>query len=422
MATYLNHLWATLTKKKFLVLSILALAVTIPLTVRLSQEKQLLQKKASSDSVALSLVPATNGGETISPGTTFTRDVVITNTGAFPMSAYEVHLVFPPNLLSVESLDSTMSPFTTLVFDTFDNAAGTIHVERVNTAGAITNTTATITRITFKALAVGTVTVPFGTILVIESKTGLPADQFTISSATGGNYTITSPVTPTLTPSSTPTGTPPTPTRTPTATPTRTPTQTPTRTPTPTPTATPSATHTPTATPTHTPTLTPSPTQQPVSLTILFAFAGRNYTGASHQIPVTITVLNNAFTASVTTCQGITCTGNEYKVVNLPTAILFPNQQYTFTFQPQGYFKREQTFRFTEGNNILDLTGRLFCTGDVDGSGQVNSFDYNELLSQFKKTGRADIDGSGQVNVLDFSLLLVNWGDAWDTVACDASI
>lgn len=61
-----------------------------------------------------------------------------------------------------------------------------------------------------------------------------------------------------------------------------------------------------------------------------------------------------------------------------------------------------------------------FKAGDLDGSGKVNTIDYNLLLTDFKKqfigdsigndpTEIADVDGSKQVNSLDFSLLLANF-------------
>lgn len=51
--------------------------------------------------------------------------------------------------------------------------------------------------------------------------------------------------------------------------------------------------------------------------------------------------------------------------------------------------------------------------GDIDGDGNVDIFDYNQLLTDFGKLGsgiRADIDNSGKVDIFDYNLLLTNFG------------
>ncbi len=56
------------------------------------------------------------------------------------------------------------------------------------------------------------------------------------------------------------------------------------------------------------------------------------------------------------------------------------------------------------------VTGR---TGDIDGNGRVDIFDYNELLTNFGKTGsslRGDINKNGRVDIFDFNDLLTNFG------------
>lgn len=51
--------------------------------------------------------------------------------------------------------------------------------------------------------------------------------------------------------------------------------------------------------------------------------------------------------------------------------------------------------------------------GDVDGNGKVDIFDYNELLTNFGKSGaniRGDINNNGKVDIFDFNDLLTNFG------------
>lgn len=48
--------------------------------------------------------------------------------------------------------------------------------------------------------------------------------------------------------------------------------------------------------------------------------------------------------------------------------------------------------------------------GDFDGSGKIDSLDYNIFLKKFEEKDKdADLDGSGEVNSLDLNLFLSNW-------------
>ena len=93
--------------------------------------------------------------------------------------------------------------------------------------------------------------------------------------------------------------------------------------------------------------------------------------------------------------------------------------QYTLIIRPNGYLAREIPVTLFAGNNSLNVSSVVFCAGDIDGSGQINSFDSSALIFNFKKTGvPADLDGSNVVNTLDFSLLLGNYQESLSTANC----
>ena len=54
----------------------------------------------------------------------------------------------------------------------------------------------------------------------------------------------------------------------------------------------------------------------------------------------------------------------------------------------------------------------LVKPGDLDGDNDVDIFDYNQLLTDFGKTGNlaADIDKNGKVDIFDYNILLTNFG------------
>ena len=52
-------------------------------------------------------------------------------------------------------------------------------------------------------------------------------------------------------------------------------------------------------------------------------------------------------------------------------------------------------------------------TGDIDGNGKVDIFDYNVLLTNFGKTGtnlQGDFDKNGKVDIFDYNTLITNFG------------
>lgn len=65
---------------------------------------------------------------------------------------------------------------------------------------------------------------------------------------------------------------------------------------------------------------------------------------------------------------------------------------------------------------LLLLVGTVVAQanlGDIDGNGKVDIFDYNQMLSDFNKTGTnliSDLNASGKVDIFDYNILLSNFG------------
>jgi hypothetical protein len=67
-------------------------------------------------------------------------------------------------------------------------------------------------------------------------------------------------------------------------------------------------------------------------------------------------------------------------------------------------------FPLLEKNSSFDKTSTLFLSGDLDGSGQVNSLDWIIYIERFNSDDElADMDGSGKVTALDNTFILINW-------------
>jgi hypothetical protein len=363
------------------------LALVIFVGVWGTRQRQDIRKEASENGVNLLVAPQTNGGEVITTNTQFTREIVITNPSQVQIANYEITLSFPPSLVEVVSMDSSMSPVPTEVFSTFDNASGTIRLSRVD-IGQTPTTLATFTvgRIIFRAKTnTGTANVNFTQQLVSGAPTGSTiVIQLPVDSVQNGTYTLSDAITPT-TPPTIPVSSP---------TPTTFPgTITPTSTTTPSPTAI----------------ITTMPTTVFLNTTE-FSFQGRGYGGASKNLPAVVSIkdTNNQWNTNIV--NGI--------ISNLPLTNTTEGQL-TVILRPEGYMAREITHTFATGQNTLSLAGIIFCGGDIDGNAVVNSFDYSELLREYGDTGgRADLDGSGQVNSLDFSLLLSNFFETPATQEC----
>ena len=374
------------------------LVVVIFVGVWASKERQGIGEQAAENSVSLLIVPQANGNEAITTNTQFTREVVIHNPSGVQIVNYELALSFPPSLLEVVSIDTSMSPLPTEVFSTFDNVGGKIRLLRVDIGQAPTTLESfSIGRITFKARASsGVATVGFTQQIVSGTETGSTVIvQLQVESVQNGSYVLTVGPTPSM-PTATPTIV--VPTAIPTTVP---PTQTPTLTPTTVP---------PTPTATATPIISTMPTTVFLTTTA-FLLQGRDYAGASQSLPVFVKIKNTTNEWNTRITDGI--------ISNLPLTNTIPGVR-TLTVKPDGYLAREIAQTLVTGQNTISLNSILFCAGDIDGNGIVNSFDYSELLRDYGKTsGRSDLDGSGQVNSLDFSLLLSNFSETPSTQECE---
>lgn len=193
-------------------------------------------------------------------------------------------------------------------------------------------------------------------------------------------------------------------------------TTTPSRTPTPQPTTAPG-----TPTPTQTvPTVTqqPSPTiTSRIPVRILINLQGRAWKANNLARKVTVKayagvneLLNSLFDSSAS------------GELNDETNLRLPPGSATLLIKADGYLNRRFTGSIASGNEVVTLAfnneADALKTGDLNGSGKVEAFDYSMLLANFKKdvagapaaVTSSDLDGSGQVNSLDFSLMLSNWG------------
>src|SRR3989338_5581147 len=211
----------------------------------------------------------------VTPGQTITLESRL-NPGTNQVSAIELHIRFPQNLLRLDQVDK---PTNYIVFSIscngqfvsgpcIDNATGRGSIIVAPPFGSPITTQSTIATFRFSVLSASssqTATVTYSTSApYITQVSASDTSGNVIQSISSAVVNIDVPVTPTVTPTNIPT-----PTRTPTPTPTRMPTTTPVRTPTPTITRVPTATNTPTPTRTPTPTIgiqstpTPTPTSTP---------------------------------------------------------------------------------------------------------------------------------------------------------------
>lgn len=236
-----------------------------------------------------------------------------------------------------------------------------------------------------------------------------------LSSVSNGIYSIqvaTATTTPSTTVTTAPTTAAPTstPTRTPTPTtqgsvgggvPTATPTQTPTLTMTPTPTRTP--------TPTQTPTPTVTPTSVPKDISISIVLQGRTWQNAPQDRIVKVSIQDASGKTVYGPIEGRIDVSKKIQITNAQITTL-PLGTYVIVVKPSGYLQQKIPIDMKAGINEIDRTSTPFLGGDLDGSGSINSLDYNILLQHFKSdTVLVDLDGSGQVNGLDYSIMLSNW-------------
>lgn len=160
-------------------------------------------------------------------------------------------------------------------------------------------------------------------------------------------------------------------------------------------------------TPTATPTLPPAGSRQ---IRIKTSMQGREWIGAPMTRDVTVLVLGP--NANFGPFQAVVDTNSEV-LVNLPSN--YGDGFYTVNIKPLGFLQRQASGNVVNGQNFFDISSTPFLGGDLDGSGTVNSGDYNIMLQQFKSTNPlADLDGSGQINGFDYSYMLSNWNKTGD--------
>lgn len=79
-------------------------------------------------------------------------------------------------------------------------------------------------------------------------------------------------------------------------------------------------------------------------------------------------------------------------------------------------YKKIKNLSFVASLPLLILVGTVFAQanmGDINGDGKVDIFDYNQILTDFNKTGSnllADLNASGKVDIFDYNILLSNFG------------
>jgi len=237
-----------MSKKILIIIGILVILISIPLTIFLVKQRQELRMKAALATV-LSLSPA---AITKAVEETFNVDIVV-NTNENSIVSADIDLTFNPNILEALSI-SAGSFFESPTEPTrlINNNLGKIQYSLFTMTAK--QGAGTLASIVFKGKGPGISQVTFDSTTTV----GGIGETEALSRAEPGSYVIASAATPTPTPTTGPTTTPTqTPTPSPTSVPTMTPIPTPTSgtgglgpTATPTPTPTTAAGTTPTATPT----------------------------------------------------------------------------------------------------------------------------------------------------------------------------
>lgn len=217
--------------RTFKIIGAIALVAIIPLTVLLARNQQDIRQRASETPVSSPLPTAifsfSPSSLQVGQNQSFGMDVNL-DSPVYKVTGVDVVFTFNKDVLSVTSFVPS-AVFNNVLYNTVDNAAGTIRFSAVDTANLAPMGTISLGKITFLAKAVGT-----GAINTQEVQiTAVNLAGSLANTTATGTYTV---VLPSPTPTLTPTATPIPPTNVPTNTPAPTATPIPA---TPTPTAAP---------------------------------------------------------------------------------------------------------------------------------------------------------------------------------------
>jgi len=166
----------------WLTLSVLILAIAIPLTISEIQKQQEIRSRAAGGAVSFIFSPQTL---TASVAGSFNVELSLNATDN-NITGVDIIINFDPKVLEMVSFTPS-SALSTTNFNTIDNTGGSLHYSAVS-PGQVSNTgTFSLGIINFKGKATGTSSVSLGTAVVTAQgiTTALPIDN-----TTTGTYTI----------------------------------------------------------------------------------------------------------------------------------------------------------------------------------------------------------------------------------------
>ena len=125
-----------------------------------------------------------------------------------------------------------------------------------------------------------------------------------------------------------------------------------------------------------------------------------------------------AFTRSMsyTVTQGSTTVASGSVACNAPTTTMSLNiptsvtGAVTITFDGSSFLKRVLTANLTGSNQSIGSV--TMQNGDVDGSGEVDAVDIDQVIADFGLTSNvnSDVDVSGEVDAVDIDIVIANFG------------
>ena len=393
---------------------LLFLAISIPLGVHFSQQRQELRSKAALATV-LSISPSP---VTVTKGDTFDLNIQI-NTGENRVVGADLALTFNNSIL--EALDVAPGDFLDdpqELKETIINSEGKVFYS-IGSFTAKQPGLGILAIVSFKAKSEGTSSLDFdaaGTsVAAIGETEGIKNTESGSITVVKSSPTSTPISTPTATPTASPTPIPsPTPINTPTAT--LTPASTPTSIPTSTPTPIPTLTSTPT--PTTVPTATSTPVPGKANLTFIIKFQGVGQDGTPNR------------TAKATLKQNdqVVATNDNIDVTNLNDGT--GRYQGTMTDIEPGIYdilikggihltRKFAGIQINTGENTANWSETSLLIGDFDNNNILNIIDFAFILQQYtdlsvpitEENQRFDVNLDNQINIIDIALVLQNYTD-----------